>query len=112
MAQDYFGGGQWIGAITRKDAHIPEGRNYSGSVLKATKEQWSKADPLSRRSIILRRSFKPLKPVQKAELRIAGLGCYELTINGKQVGNALFAPAWSDYDKTVFFNAVISFDSS
>ena len=104
VAQDYFGGGLWIGAITRQDAHIPEGRNYSGNVLKNTKELWAKADPLSRRSIILRRGFKPLKPIQKAELRIAGLGCYELTINGRQVGNALFAPAWSDYDKTVFFN--------
>ena len=101
---DYFGGAQWIGAITKADAHIPEGRNYTGSVLKETREQWAKADPLSKKSIVLRRSFKPFKPVSRAELRICGLGFYELTMNGQKVGAAEFAPHWSDYDKTVFFN--------
>ena len=104
QAQDYFGGAQWIGAITRQQAHIPEGRHYTGSVLKETKELWAKADTLSRRSIILRRSFKPWKTIKKAELRICGLGFYELTINNKKVGDAEFAPLWSDYDKSIFYN--------
>ena len=102
--EDYFGGAQWIGAITREASHIPEGRTYQGAVLKESRELWAKADPLSRRSIILRRSFQPYKPVAKAELRICGLGFYELTINGQKVGTSEFAPHWSDYDKTVFFN--------
>ena len=104
FAQDYFGGAQWIGAITRQQAHIPKGRHYTGSVLKETKELWAKADTLSRRSIILRRSFKPWKTIKKAELRICGLGFYELTINNKKVGDAEFAPLWSDYDKSIFYN--------
>ena len=104
FAQDYFGGAQWIGAITRQQAHIPEGRHYQGAVLKETKELWAKADTLSRRSIILRRSFKPWKTIKKAELRICGLGFYELTINNKKVGDAEFAPLWSDYDKSIFYN--------
>ena len=29
-----FAGSEWIGAITRKDARIPEGRKYHGSELK------------------------------------------------------------------------------
>ena len=103
-AQDYFGEAQWIGAITRKDAKIPEGRLCSGNVIKDTKAAWDQADPLSRRSIILRRSFKPYKTVKHAELRICGLGFYEATINGQKVGDSEFAPSWSDYDKTVFFN--------
>ena len=103
-AQDYFGDAQWIGAITRKDAKIPEGRLCSGNVIKETKAAWDKADPLSRRSIILRRSFKPYKTVKHAELRICGLGFYEATINGQKVGESEFAPSWSDYDKTVYFN--------
>ena len=103
-AQDYFGGGQWIGAITRQDAHIPEGRQYNGSVLKETRDMWAKTDPLSHRSIILRNHFKPLKSISKAELRICGLGFYELTLDGQKVGQSEFAPLWSDYDKTVFFN--------
>ena len=103
-AQDYFGDAQWIGAITKADANTPVGRQYSGSVLKESKAEWDKANPLSRRSIILRRSFKPYKTVKHAELRICGLGFYETTINGEKVGDSEFAPTWSDYDKTVFFN--------
>ena len=103
-AQDYMGGARWIGAITRKDARLPEGRTYQGSVLKETRQLWAQADTLSRRSIVLRRSFKPFKAVQHAELRICGLGFYELTLNGRKVGHSEFAPHWSDYDKTVFFN--------
>ena len=103
-AQDYFGGAQWIGAITKADANTPVGRQYSGSVLKESKAEWDKVNPLSRRSIILRRSFKPYKTVKHAELRICGLGFYEATINGVKVGDSEFAPTWSDYDKTVFFN--------
>lgn len=102
--QDYFGGAKWIGAITRRDARIPEGRLFQGAVLKATKDQWAQADTLSRRSIIVRRSFKPLKEIRHAELRICGLGFYEATINGRKVGDSEMAPSWSDYDKTVFFN--------
>ena len=104
FAQDYFGGAQWIGAITRQQAHIPEGRYYQGAVLKESKSLWAKADTLSRRSIILRRTFKPWKTIKKAELRICGLGFYELTINNKKVGDAEFAPLWSDYDKSIFYN--------
>lgn len=103
-AQGYFSEAQWIGAITRKDAKIPEGRLYSGNIIKQTQAEWDKADPLSRRSIILRRSFKPYKTVKHAELRICGLGFYEATINGEKVGTSEFAPSWSDYDKTVYFN--------
>ena len=101
-----MGGAQWIGAISRKQANIPEGRYHNESKLKepAVKAAWAAVDTLSRRSIILRRSFKPYKAVQKAELRICGLGFYELTINGEKVGDSEFAPLWSDYDKTVFFN--------
>ncbi len=104
FAQNVFGDAKWIGAITKADAKTPEGRHYTGSVLKETKAEWDQADPLSRQSIILRRSFWPYKTVKHAELRICGLGFYEATINGKKVGESEFVPAWSDYDKTVFFN--------
>ena len=55
FSQGYFGEAQWIGAITKAEANIPEGRLCSGNVIKQTKEAWDKANPLSRRSIILRR---------------------------------------------------------
>lgn len=97
---------QWIGAITKKDARLPEGRNYTGAKLKEplVKEAWKNVDTLSQRSIVLRRDI-PLKgKVFKATVSIVGLGFYELTINGKKVGDASFAPLWSDYDKSIFYN--------
>ena len=36
---------------------------------------------------------------------VCGLGHYELSLNGQKVGNSEFAPLWSDYDKTVYYNA-------
>lgn len=99
-----FGSAQWIGAITKADAKTPVGRHYSGSVLKESKGEWDKANALSRRSIILRHGFRPKKMVKHAECHICGLGFYEATINGQKVGESEFAPTWSDYDKTVYFN--------
>jgi hypothetical protein len=99
-----FGSAQWIGAITRQEARIPEGRLFQGSVLKESRPLWAQVDTLSRRSIILRRDVQPTKAVRKATAYICGLGFYELTINGQKVGDAEFAPLWSDYDKSVFYN--------
>ncbi|MBR1547283.1 MAG: family 78 glycoside hydrolase catalytic domain, partial [Prevotella sp.] len=106
VAQDYMGGGKWIGAISRDKANLPEGRYHNEAKLKdpAVKAAWAAVDTMSRRSIILRRTFKPLKAISKAEVRICGLGFYELSMNGQKVGDSEFAPLWSDYDKTVFFN--------
>ena len=96
---------QWVGAITRADAHIPEGRSWSGGKLKDdAKVLWDAVDPLSRRSIIVGRSVRLSKAVRQASVDIAGLGFYELSINGSRVGESVFAPLWSDYDKTVYYN--------
>ena len=35
---------------------------------------------------------------------VCGLGHYRLNINGATVGDAEFAPVWSEYDKTVYYN--------
>ena len=99
-----FGSAQWIGAIIKADAKLPAGRHYSGSVFKETRSLWAQVDTLSRRSIILRRDFQPTKAIRKAQVHICGLGFYELTLNSKKVGESEFAPMWSDYDKSVFFN--------
>ena len=97
---------QWIGAITRRDAHLPEGRNYTGAKLKdpAVREAWSRADTLSRRSILMRRDVRLKGEVRRATVSIVGLGFYELTVNGHKVGDASFTPLWSDYDKTIYYN--------
>ena len=97
---------QWIGAIDRKDAKIPEGRNYHDfGVSEETKEQWMQTDPLSKSSIYLRKELRIDKKIKDAIIYISGLGHYELSLNGQKVGDSQFDPMWSDYDKTVYYNA-------
>jgi alpha-L-rhamnosidase len=96
----------WIGAITKADSHLPEGRNYHSATYKREKKDVliNASDSLSRRSIILRKPFLVKKEIKEAVVYISGLGHYELTINGKKIGNSEFAPLWTDYDKTVNYN--------
>lgn len=97
---------QWIGAITRKDAKIPDGR-FSNAVFKKDefKKAWADVDTLSSRSIIMRKEFSNGKRnITDAVVYVSGMGHYEMSINGKRVGDSEFAPLWSEYDKTVYYN--------
>jgi alpha-L-rhamnosidase len=47
---------------------------------------------------------KQIKQVKQATLYIAGMGLYELYVNGQKVGNQVMAPAPTDYRKTVIYN--------
>lgn len=121
--------GKWIGTITRQNAHLPEGRKFHGSELKKpeVKAAWEAVDTLAKKSIYLRRTFllddaentkirksrnkfwndsgnKPGKKIVEATAYVCGLGFYEFSLNGKKVGNSEFAPLWSDYDKSVYYN--------
>ena len=106
VAQSDFGAAQWIGAMTQQEARLPEGRNFTGAQLKepAVKDAWAAVHPLSDRSIYIQRDVTLRKGVKRAIVNICGLGFYELTLNGQKVGDAEFAPLWSDYDKSVFYN--------
>lgn len=97
---------QWIGAITDEDAHIPSNRDYvgTGTVNAKGKTDWKATAPLSRQSIWLKKEMKLPADVHKAMMKIVGLGFYELSINQQKVTDAVFAPLWSDYDKTIFYN--------
>ena len=106
VAQSDFGAAQWIGAMTQQEARLPEGRNFTGAKLKepAVKDAWAAVHPLADRSIYIQRDVTLRKGVKRAIVNICGLGFYELTLNGQKVGDAEFAPLWSDYDKSVFYN--------
>jgi hypothetical protein len=99
---------QWIGAITRAQSQLPVGRRdfHSPSLKNATyRAMYDSIHPLALRSIYLRRSFRVDKPVDKAIVYVSGLGHYRLSVNGQAVSCDRFAPAWSDYDQTVYYNA-------
>ena len=92
--------------MTRQQANIPQGRNFTGSKLKesAVKAAWAAVHPQSDRSIYLRKDLTLKEKVKQATVFICGLGFYELSINHKKVGDSEFAPLWSDYDKSIFYN--------
>ncbi|MEN3323123.1 glycoside hydrolase family 78 protein [Mariniflexile soesokkakense] len=96
----------WIGAITKVNSHLPEGRNYHTATFKRAKKDSiiNASDSLSRQSIMLRKPFSISKEIKEAIVYVSGLGHYELSINGKKIGNSEFAPLWTDYDKSVNFN--------
>lgn len=51
----------------------------------------------------LRRKFTLEKAPKKATVRISGLGCFVLYINGRRVSDEMLSPAFTDYTKTVLF---------
>lgn len=98
---------EWIGAIRKEDSYIPQGRDFHQPDFKKKGYDtlWSKVPDLARRSIMLRKSFYTGEsPIKNATVYVSGLGHYELSINGRKVGGSEFAPLWSDYDKTVYYN--------
>lgn len=52
----------------------------------------------------LRKEFALSKEIKRATVHIAGMGLYELFINGKRIGNQVLAPAPTDYRKTILYN--------
>lgn len=52
----------------------------------------------------LRKEFALNKEVKRATLHIAGMGLYELFVNGQRIGNQVLAPAPTDYRKTILYN--------
>lgn len=98
--------GDWIGAVSYEDAKLPGGRNYTYDKWKKpeVKEAWEAVDSMASRSIMLRKEFDLPKQIADATVYICGLGHYELNVNGEKVGDGMFTPLWSDYDKTVYYN--------
>lgn len=101
-----FNSGVWIGAIRADSARIPAGKRFLSWEMGTPeyKAVWKNIDSISRKSIVLRKSFSASKEIQEAVTYICGLGHYEFSINGKKVGDGEFAPFWSDYDKAVYYN--------
>jgi hypothetical protein len=78
-------GSFWIGAIRADSAHIPAGKRFPSSEMGKPeyKAIWKNINPVSKRSILLRKSFSAQKEIKEAITSICGLGHYVLTISGK-----------------------------
>lgn len=68
--------------------------------------QWIGATETNIPSLLLRHEFvvKSSLRLKRALVNICGLGQYELTLNGKKVGDDFLSPGWSKYDKTCLYD--------
>ncbi len=54
---------------------------------------------------LFRRDFELKGTVRSAVVYVSGLGQYELHLNGKNVSDTVLNPGWTNYRKTVLYNA-------
>ncbi len=50
---------------------------------------------------VFKKDISVKKDVTKAILTLTSVGCYEAHINGKRVGDFIFAPGWTSFDKRI-----------
>src|SRR5512140_2382059 len=55
-------------------------------------------------SLCLRREFVVKPRLRRALVQMCGLGCYELSLNGRKADDALFPPGWTRYDRTCLYD--------
>lgn len=58
-----------------------------------------------------RKDFTAAKKIKRATLYATALGVYELELNGQRVGDAIFAPGWTDYHQRAYYNTYDVTDS-
>ncbi len=58
-----------------------------------------------------RKDFAAVKRIKRAILYATALGIYELELNGQRIGDALFAPGWTDYHLRAYYNTYDVTDS-
>ena len=66
--------------------------------------KWIGAADTNIPSLLLRREFTVKPGLKRALVNICGLGQYELTLNGKKVGDDFLSPGWTKYDKTCLYD--------
>ena len=66
--------------------------------------QWIGAGDTNIPSLLLRRDFTVKRKLKRALIFICGLGQYELTLNGKKVGDDYLSPGWTKFNKTCLYD--------
>jgi hypothetical protein len=66
--------------------------------------KWIGAADTNIPSLLLRREFSIKPGLKRALVNICGLGQYELTLNGKKVGDDFLSPGWTKYDQTCLYD--------
>lgn len=91
--------GIWIGSSQYRPRKIP-----SLTALLRIPETVSILPTRKRFLPIFRKNFILNNSIRRAQVSICGLGQYELSVNGCKAGNNFLDPAWSVYEKTLYYN--------
>ena len=65
--------------------------------------KWVAAADTNIPSLLLRHEFVVKPGLQRALVNICGLGQYEMSLNGKKVGDDFLSPGWSKYNQTCLY---------
>ncbi|HEX8461247.1 MAG TPA: alpha-L-rhamnosidase N-terminal domain-containing protein, partial [Segetibacter sp.] len=96
LTQADWKGARWIAYETMPDS-VRLRPNTSEAVRKPIKDILP----------LLRKEFTATKPIKQATVFIAGLGHFDLSINGKKAGNHFLDAGWTNYDKHALY---VTFD--
>jgi alpha-L-rhamnosidase len=66
--------------------------------------KWIGASETNLASIILRREFVVKPGLVRALAAVCGLGQYEMSLNGKKVGDDFLSPGWTKYNRTCLYD--------
>jgi alpha-L-rhamnosidase len=66
--------------------------------------KWIGAADTNIPSLLLRNEFVVKPGLKRALVNVCGLGEYEMTLNGKKVGDDFLSPGWTKYDKTRLYD--------
>jgi alpha-L-rhamnosidase len=91
---------QWIGSGPATEPRPPTGFFKSTNELDLVNEPVA----VDGRATLLRQRFAASQPIRRARAYVTGLGYYELSINGRRVGDRVLAPAKSNYRKWVLYD--------
>lgn len=91
---------RWIGSGPASEPRPPAGFFQNRSELTNLNVKAA----VDGRSTLLRKDFVVHRPVRRATAYVTGLGYYELTCNGRRVGDRVLAPAKTNYRQWVLYD--------
>ncbi len=105
--------GKWIASNLQLSPLQKELKALPDFGMEPEKEMWKLADVIRKKTdtityapaVYLRKEFASDHPVNYAVANICGLGLNELYINGGKVSKELLNPAYTDYQKRVFYQS-------
>lgn len=91
---------EWIGKSSGEVLRWDENAENIGEVHKKAEEFIT----VETHSVLMRKQCQLVKTPKRAVAYVCGLGFYELSINGKKVGDRVLTPLLTDYSKRVLYD--------